>query len=60
MKIKTIIVLSLFLLLFSCYSTKKIVMPIDANLQEVVINIAIQDFSTKCNLFKKDSVLAFF
>lgn len=60
MKTKTIIVLSLFLLLFGCSSAKKIVMPTDENLQEEVINIAIQDFSTKCNLFKKDSVFSVF
>ena len=60
METKTIIVLSLFLLLFGCSSTKKIVMPTDENLQEVAINIAIQDFSTKCNLFKKDSVFSVF
>ena len=60
MKTKTIIVLSLFLLIFGCSSTKKIVMTTDETLQEVVINIAIQDFSTKCNLFKKDSVFSVF
>lgn len=35
-------------------------MTTDENLQEVVIKIAIQDFSTKCNLFKKDSVFSVF
>jgi len=56
MRTKIIIFLSALMLLIGCSSMKKTGTPIGANLQEVAINIAIQDFSTKCNLFKKDSV----
>ncbi len=59
MKTKTIaIYLLTFFLLLGCCSIKKYTMLIGANLQEVAINMAIQDFSTKCNLFKKDSVFS--
>lgn len=56
MRTKIIIFLSALLLLIGCSSMKKTGTPIGVNLQEVAINIAIQNFSTKCNLFKKDSV----
>ena len=57
MIIKTIsISLSTFLLLLGCSSIKESTTLIGANLQEEAINMAIQDFTTKCNLFKKDAV----
>lgn len=59
MKIKTITIsLLAFFLLLGCYSMMKSTTLIGANLQEVAINLAIQDFSTKCDLFKKDSVFS--
>ncbi|MEA4968039.1 MAG: hypothetical protein VB048_07995 [Bacteroidaceae bacterium] len=56
MKIQLIISLSVFLFLSGCSSVKKPTTLIGTNLKEIAINIAIQDFSTNCNLFKKDSV----
>ncbi len=59
MNTKTITIsLSTFLLLLGCSSIKKSATLIGVNLQEVAINMAIRDFSTKCNLFKKDSVFS--
>lgn len=59
MKIKTITIsLSTFFLLLGCCSMMKSTTLIRVNLQEEAIIIAIQDFSTKCNLFKKDSVFS--
>ena len=58
-KIKTIAIpLLAFFLLLGCCSIKKYTMLIGTNLQEEAINLAIEDFSTKCNLFKKDSVFS--
>ena len=59
MEIKTITIsLLAFSLLLGCCSIKKYTMLIRTNLQEEAINLAIEDFSTKCNLFKKDSVFS--
>ena len=46
------------MLLLGCSSIKKSTTLIGADLQEIAINNAIRDFSTKCNLFKKDSVFS--
>jgi hypothetical protein len=56
MKTKKIIYLSTLLLMFGCSSLKKSMIIISENLQETAIHNAILDFSTNCNLFKKDSV----
>ena len=58
MKAQKIIYLSVFLLMFGCSSLKKSMITTSENLQETAIHNAILDFSTNCNLFKKDSVFS--
>ena len=58
MKTKILIFLAAFLLLLGCFSIKKSTTLIGTTLQEVAINSAIRDFSTNCDLFKKDSVFS--
>jgi hypothetical protein len=54
MKIK--IFLLVLLSMFGCSSLKRSMITAGGNLQETAIHNAILDFSTKCSLFKKDSV----
>ena len=58
MKVQKILYLSALLLMFSCSSLKKSIITAGENLQEAAIHNAILDFSTKCNMFKKDSVFS--
>jgi len=58
MKVQKILYLSALLLMFSCSSLKKSMITTSENLQETAIHNAILDFSTNCNLFKKDSVFS--
>lgn len=44
------------LLMISCSSLKESMMKTGESLQEIAIHNAIGDFSTRCSLFKKDSV----
>ena len=46
------------LLIFGCSPLKKAMIPTGGNPQETAIYSAIRDFSTNCNLFKKDSVFS--
>jgi hypothetical protein len=46
------------LLLFGCSSVKKGMMQTGENIEEVAIHNAILDFSTDCNLYKKDSIFS--
>lgn len=50
--------ISTFLLFLSCFSIKKSTTLLGPNLHEQAIDMAIRDFSTKCKLFKKDSVFS--
>lgn len=58
MKAQKIIYLFSLLLILGCSSLKNAVMTKGENSQEVAIHNAILDFSTNCNLFKKDSVFS--
>lgn len=58
MKAQKVIYLSAFLLLLGCSSLKKSMIITKKDLKETVINNAIIDFSTNCDLFKKDSVFS--
>jgi hypothetical protein len=56
MKVQIIISLTVLLSIFGCSSLRKSMATTGENLQETAIQTAILDFSTHCNLFKKDSV----
>jgi len=58
MEVQKILYLSALLLIFGCSSLKKSMIATGENLQETAIHNAILDFSTNCNLFKKDSVFS--